>query len=406
MLSKTADICIIGGGILGSACAYYLSENTSKKIVLFEREAIACAASSRAAGFITLARTDTNLINIVRETFSAITSLEENLQENLGMVQPGSLYIASSQTGKDRLTATVDVTNSVGIATEKLSCETIQNKFPWMKLSGHEEIIFNPEDAIIDAYRVTQAYAKAAKLNGVEICTGVSVEKISRAQNRVSGLETTEGTISVPVVINAAGAWANLLTRSLGIGLPMVPVRSQFWLTESPGYFEPSHPFVIMSDARAYMRYEPGGFLFGIRESQPTYFNPGKLPIESDRMKLSSDPLGLDVLIDGTEALQDIFPDLENLGISHFVPGLSTYTPDGRFIIGRSEKVEGLYSVSGCCGAGLAISGGAGKVISELLNNQPLSFDISSYRPERLGQIDPFSEDFMASCTSPPPKKK
>jgi glycine/D-amino acid oxidase-like deaminating enzyme len=406
MLRKTADICIVGGGILGSACAYYLSKETSQKVILFEREAIACATSSRAAGFITLARTDANLINIVRETFSAISALEESLQEDLGMVQSGSLYIASSQAGKDRLKTTVDLTNSAGIATKSVSCESIQQKFPWLKLSGHEEIIFNPEDAIIDCYRVAQAYTKAAKQNGVEICTGVSVENIVTRQNRVAGLETSEGMVSAPVVINAAGAWANLLTKPLGIGLPMAPVRSQFWLTESPGYFEPEHPYIIMPDARAYMRYEPGGFLFGIREKKPTYYNPMSLSTETHRLKLSSDPLGLDVLIDGTQALQDVFPDLENLGISHFVPGLSTYTPDGRFIIGHSEQVEGLYSVSGCCGAGLAISGGAAKVISELINHHPLSFDISSYRPERLGKIDPFSEDFMASCTSPPPKKK
>ena len=125
-----------------------------------------------------------------------------------------------------------------------------------------------PEDGYIDGYSLASGYIKAAKRLGVEIHEHTEVLSICKTGQRVTGVKTTKGDFSASLVIDSAGVWAGMLAYELGIGFPMAPVRSHYWITVEYPLFSPLQPFVILPDARAYARPESHRLLFGFRETQ------------------------------------------------------------------------------------------------------------------------------------------
>jgi 4-methylaminobutanoate oxidase (formaldehyde-forming) len=103
-------------------------------------------------------------------------------------------------------------------------------------------------------------------------------------------------------------------------------------------------------------------------------------------------------LIEGFPLLHPFFPDLEKVGIAHYITGLSTYTPDSLFVLGPVPGIKGFLAATGCCGAGIAASGGIGRAIAELAAGLPSTFDLSPFRVDRFGPVDPMSAVFQKRC--------
>jgi 4-methylaminobutanoate oxidase (formaldehyde-forming) len=234
----------------------------------------------------------------------------------------------------------------------------------------------------------------------------VEVLSVSVYGGRVQELITSDGVVSAPVVVLAAGAWANRLAAPLDCGLAMAPVRSQYWLTEVDPIFPREHPVVILPDARAYTRPELGGLLFGLREGVSVGLDPGELPDDMSGYAFADDPDGWRSLEEGAPALRTFFPALDRVRIRRHVLGASTYTPDGLPLIGQVGGIEGLLAASGCCGAGIAMSGGLGQVLAALAFDDAPSFDIAPFRPDRFGNVEPSEPAFRARCAAARARKR
>ena len=181
---------------------------------------------------------------------------------------------------------------------------------------------------------------------------GVGVTGIRSRADRVVGVETSEGFVAGQVVIDAAGAWAGVLAWQLSIGLPMAPVRSQYWITAPHPLFAGRHPIVLLPDARAYARPEIGSLLFGLREAKSVHVDPWGLPEDISGLRLSNESEGWDSLMEGIPALARYFPAIEQIGIAHHIAGLSTYTPDGNVRPGRGAWAGGVAGCHGLFGRG------------------------------------------------------
>lgn len=407
MAIKTADIIIIGGGLLGTAAAYQLARRKVGRVVLFERLDIASQASSRAACLLTRARTKQVLMNLVQETYDCIAQIESELGESLGLQQVGSLTAAASPAAEAGIDALVVAARSFGIPSEMIDAKAVKELLPWMTTDTVAKAVYMPTDAFIDSAQLCNGYAKAARLHGAQICSRTGVKEILCQSGQVTGVRLENGEeVSAPVVIDAAGSWSNLLSYPLGIGLPMTPVRSHFWITGvNAELFPARQPFAVLPDARAFTRPDVGGLIIGIREPECVSYDPQKFPASIEHVDFTPDN-GWSTLSQCASGFERFYPGFRDLGIAHYVAGPSCYVPDAMFVVGPAPQINGFFAATGCCGAGVAAGGGIGRLVAEQVMRTETFVDETFFNPLRFGEINPFDPTFQQRCADARSNKK
>lgn len=402
------DMIIVGGGLLGCATAYQLAKRRAGNILLLDGNDIASQASARAACLLTRARTKPALMEMVQETYDCIEEMEVLLGESLGLQQCGSITIASSEASLREVEALEQAANRFGIANERIGQERVRELLPWINEEAVQVALYMPTDAFIDSALLCSGYAKAAQKLGVELKTNTKVREIAvTADGAVEGVVLCDGTkIQAPVVVNAAGSWANLLMRPLGIGLPFTPVRSHFWISDPDAErFPANHPFTVIPDARAFTRSDVGSLIIGLRESECQPFDPQTLTDKLEDFDFRAEAKWK-ILDECAPLLKPYLRDIDTLGIAHYMAGPSCYVPDAKFIIGGFKQHRGLFTVTGCCGGGVAAGGGMGRLAAEMILGETPFVDPALFAPDRFGEVDPFTVEFQKRCADARSNKK
>lgn len=406
-MEQKADILIIGGGLLGSATAYQLAKRGAGKILLLERQDIASQASARAACLLTRARTKPVLMKLVQETYDCIAEIETLLNDSLELQQCGSLTIAASEASLKGLEELEQAADNFGIANERLTPAQVKRLLPWIEEEQLTEALYMPTDGYIDSALLCCGYNRAAQKLGVEVRTRCGVKQILTEGDKVCGVELENGErVHAPVIVNATGAWANLLSYPLGVGLPLTPVRSHFWITEVDEERFPAHePFTVIPDARAFTRPDVGALIIGIREPECVSFDPKEMLRSIEDVDFEQGDKWR-VLSQCAPHFEPFFKAVKQVGIAHYVAGPSCYVPDAMFVLGGVKKVGGLFAVTGCCGAGVAAGGGMARLVAEQILGITPFVDPTPFAPERFGEIDPFDPAFQRRCAEARSNKK
>lgn len=406
-MEQNYDIIIIGGGLLGCATAYQLAKRKAGKILLLDGNEIASQASARAACLLTRARTKPALMELVQETYDCIEEIETLLDESLELQECGSITIASSENSLAGLDALEKAAVRFNIPNERINCDKVKELLPWIEASAVGVALYMPTDAFIDSALLCSGYARAAKKLGVKLHANCRVKEISVDNHEIKGVVLCNGEkLIAPVVVNAAGSWANLLMKPLQIGLPFTPVRSHFWITGiDKERFPVNHPFTVIPDARAFTRSDVGGLIIGLRESECQSIDPATLTDKLDYFDFKKEAEWT-VLDECAPLLKRYLSDIDELGFAHYIAGPSCYVPDAMFIVGGIHAYKGLYTVSGCCGGGVAAGGGMGRLAAELIVNEIPFVDPAFFAPGRFGEVDPFSADFQRRCADARSNKK
>ena len=182
------------------------------------------------------------------------------------------------------------------------------------------------------------------------------------------------------MVINAAGAHAWHLAHSVGVELPIVPVRHEFFVTVAADGLVPELPVIRIPDATLYLRAETDSLLCGGWEPSSLSLAPNEYPIDGQPPPVHED---WDVLAGFAEQLAPQFPQVSQLGIRSVFRGWPTFTPDGRFIIGESNRLKGLVMAGGCNAHGVSGSAGIGRHVVESIGDNPSSY-VASLSPDRF----------------------
>ena len=398
-MGKT-DLVIIGGGIFGCAIAYYYTKNNpEKQVVLLERNELNNAATSRAAALMTMVRSKRSYIPLTIETFKVAKEMEEELGETLDFKVVGMMHVAASEAKVRDLEVLMDIAREYDQEAYYINKEEAKEKAPWLDVEEALKIGFVPNEAYCDPYMLGTFFARCARNRGAKIRQGVEVVGIIHEAGTVKGVKTTEGDILAETVVDAAGVWAPLLAGMVGAGLPMAPVRSQYWITERSDLFPTNSPMVLLPDAQAYARPEGGGLLFGIREGKSLVASPKDVPKDITDFVFSADE-GMDDLFENGERLARFFPAFYDMGIKYYVAGFSGYTPDSQLVLGAVPGIKGFLVASGCCGAGISVAGGVGLGIAEMAAGKPNPLDFSEFEISRFGKIDPFGEEWLNKCAA------
>lgn len=394
------DILIIGCGIFGAAIAWALGcRGLGHRVLIVDRQAPASGATSRAAGLVTQVRSDPALQAVAGETLAAIELLKSRFGEDVGCHRVGALHVGPLAQ-QAALAQMLTACNAAGIRGQWQDKAQVLAQSPWLDPEAFDIAAFFTDECFVDPYLLSSAYLRGAQQMGAKLRLDTRVAHIQHHAGAVTGVELKDGAVlPARTVVNAAGAWSNLLSVELGLPLPMAPVRSQYWITERSQEFSPDGPIVFMTGIRAYARPEVGALLFGIRESAPAVADPRELPENLQGFVFdAADPDGWGNLANAFEPLSRYFPAIERLGIAHYITGPSNYTPDGQPIVGASARVAGLLVATGCNGSGITYSAGVGRLIAELICGETPFIDASRLDPARALQVDPFDPVFLKAC--------
>lgn len=399
-MAERFDLVIIGGGILGISTAYHAVRMGAVSVLVLERNQIASQATPRAAALLTQIRYKPSQLHMVQRTFAAIEELRAELRDDFGLRRTGSLHVASTPVTEMPLKIHAEEARRAGVEINWIDATDARRHTPWLNASGATAIVLTPGDMIADPHLFTNAYATAARTRGAVVRVNTEVTGLVRRGSEVLGVKTGAGEIHAGAVIDAAGAWAGLVAQEAGVALPMAPVWSHYWVTAPDAGFPPNMAYAILPDARAYVRPEVGGAIIGLRERKSLSLDPRTLPGDVDGLVRSSDEEADAMLLEGAGPLRTYFPGLDALHFVRFMAGLSAYTPDGEFVLGPAPGATRFFVAAGCCGSGIACSGGIGLAVAEAALGRAPSFDLAPFRPDRFGVIEPFAPAFRERCAA------
>ncbi|GIK99135.1 MAG: hypothetical protein BroJett029_33440 [Alphaproteobacteria bacterium] len=399
-LVDEAEVAIVGGGILGCSIAYHLGRRGVADVLLVERGELATQATARAAGLVLHGAADRNSLRMVRRTRAAMAELEDAFGEDPGFRPVGSLALVHAQERVADGLAAEALLREEGVSVEHLDPQAARTLCPWLEPADAALITFTPDDGYVDGARLAMSYLRAARRLGARARRGVGVDGFTRAGDRVTGVVTSAGVIRAGTVVVAAGAWSVALLHGLGWGMPATPVRSHYWITAPDGTGAPERPNVLLPDLRTYLRPEVGGMVLGFQEPRSQTFDPFTLPESTEAALRHDREAETDLLIEHAASLAAAIPGLGDWRFAHHIAGLSMYTPDGRILLGPVPGIGGLYLAGGCCGSGIAMSGGIGAAIADLVAGRAPEIDPAPLDPARFGTVDPESESFRALCAA------
>ena len=363
-LPKNADVVVIGGGVMGASTAYHLAARGVKNVLLLEKETFfGQGATGRCAGGVRYQFSTEINIKLSLASLPMLERFEEEIGQPIDYQQIGYLFLLTNEKEIAAFQHNVRLQHRLGVMTQWLEGDEIRQALPLMVLDDVLGGTFYPKDGIVDPNGVVMGYINAAKRLGARIHSGVPVLGIQAEAGRIIGVSTPFGKVSTPVVVNAAGPWAGIVSRMVDVPLPLTPLRRQ-WLTTTPIPDLPDDfPFVIDFTQALYFHPEGEGLLTGMS-------NPQESP-------------GFDQTIDQDwelvhlEAAVQRMPILEKAGVVSRLAGLYENTPDAHPIFGATP-VEGYYLVTGFSGHGFMHGPVAGLLMSEIiLDGHATTVDVS-----------------------------
>jgi sarcosine oxidase subunit beta len=372
-LPKTAEVVIIGGGVMGASTAYHLATRGLKNVVLLEREMfLGQGATGRCAGGVRYQFATEINIRLSLLSIPMLERFEEEIGQEIDYRKIGYLFLLTQEEDLEIFQQNLVLQHRLGVMTEWFDGEAIRSQFPIMNLDDVIAGTNHAEDGIVDPNGVVMGYIKAARQLGAQCFTSTAVEAILVEKGKVTGVHTSDGEISSPVVVNAGGPWAGVISNMAGISIPLVPLRRQ-WLTTTPLPDLPSgFPFVIDFSRSLYFHPEGEGLLTGMS-------NPDEVPGFNQAIDREWE-------ITHMEAAINRLPMLANAGVMSRIAGLYENTPDAHPIYG-STPIEGFYIVTGFSGHGFMHGPISGLLMSEIiLDGEATTLDISMLDLARFGE--------------------
>lgn len=377
-----AEIVVIGGGAVGCAVAYSLAKAGKTDVLLVEKEpTLAAVTTPQAAGLVGQVRNSVERTKLAMWSVKTFSQLERDDQAKPGWRQVGSLRIALCDERVNEFHRMKQVADKSGLEVEFIDQCAAKQKWPSMNFDRAKAILWCPSDGYLQPSDLTMSYVAHARRAGVRFQTNSGVRQVVVKDGRVTGVETNGGTIRCDIVVNAAGAHAYHIAHGVGLELPIVPVRHEYFVTVHSDGLEPGLPVVRIPDSTLYLRAEINSLLCGGWEPNGLSTDPRRFSLDMNPPPIDSD---WDALGWFAQQLAPEIPAVEQLGIRNVFKGWPTFTPDGRFIVGESSRVKGFVMAGGCNAHGVSGSAGIGRhVVESILDPDPSPY-VKSLNPDRF----------------------
>ena len=381
---QPAEFIIIGGGAVGCAVAYSLAKAGKTNVLLLEKEpTVAAVTTPQAAGLVGQVRNSVERTKLAMWSVKTFAQLERDTEARPGWRQVGSLRVALCPERAAEFKHMKEVADKAGLEAEFIDRRTAEKHWPMMNFERAEAVLWCPSDGYLQPSDLTMSYVAHARRMGVRFQTRTAVRRVVVKDGRVAGIETDDGTIECRMVINAAGAHAYHIAKSIGLELPIVPVRHEYFVTVHAEGLRPDLPVVRIPDSTLYLRAEINSLLCGGWERSGLSSDPRQFALDDQPPPIDPD---WDVLGWFAEQLAPEIPQVEELGVRSVFRGWPTFTPDGRFIVGESSRVKGFVMAGGCNAHGVSGSAGIGRHVVESILEPDASPYVKSLSPDRFSE--------------------
>ena len=353
------DVVVIGGGVHGLATAYYLARNHGiSRVAVVEKSYIGSGGSGRNTAIVRSNYLTPEGSKFYDRSVKLYEDLSRDLNFNVMFEQRGHMTLAHSDSSLRTMRWRAEVNKLVGIDSAVIDPAQIKELAPYLDVSDHPRYpihgaLWHPPGGIVRHDAVVWGYARAAAALGVHIHQETEVVGIDLADGKVSGVQTTQGAMATPVVVNCTAGWSSLVAAMAGVELPITTRPLQAAVTEPVKQF--LHPVIVSGSLHTYVSQTARGELvFGAAvDPFASYSTRGSLEFATG--------LAGHVL--------ELMPALANLRMLRQWAGLCDMTPDFGPIIGPTE-VDGFYVDVGWGTYGFKAGPVAGESVAAMIANQ------------------------------------
>ncbi len=371
-MPQSYDAIVVGAGVVGVSIAFHLAERGMKPLIL-ERRQVASGATGRSSGLVRMHYDLEAESRLAWSSFQYFRNWRERVGGECGFKRTGFLYIDKPEHNQ-HMQANVEMHQRIGIHSEIISAEDVKRMAPAFETGDFELAAYEPESGYADPTLTANSFLDAARKFGTTHLQECEVTGLKVTSGKVSGVQTSRGEFSAPIVVNAAGAWAGRMAEFAGLNLPL-----DTWTHDVAHFRRPpsiaEHPTVIDSALSMYFRPETGGLTLIALEDNNRL---GEAP-DADTQYVARD-----FVQRAADRLCQRIPAMEAGSLQSSHVGRDGLTPDQRAILGQSGP-EGYYLATGFSGTGFKTSPAVGCCIAELIvDGKAATVDISGFALERF----------------------
>ncbi len=359
-MQSSADVVVIGGGIVGCSIAYHLALRGVAPLLL-ERRQLSCGTTWHAAGLVGQLRATLNLTRLAQYSAELYQSLTQAGRDT-GYRRTGSISIATTAARLIELKRQAAMAGLFGLPAKELAPAQVGERYPLANVSDIAGGIFLPTDGQTSPVDTTQALASAARALGASIIENCKVTGLIREGGRAVGVLTDAGEIRAKVVVLAAGMWSRDFAGAHGVVVPLHACEHFYIVTEPIAGLPRDLPVLRDTDLCIYAREDAGKLLLGCFEPVAKPWGTNGIPEDFCFDQLPEDLEHFQPILD--RAVHRL-PILESAGIRLFFNGPESFTPDVRYILGEAPELPGLFVAAGFNSIGIQSAGGAGKVVAD-----------------------------------------
>lgn len=376
-LPTHARVVIVGGGIAGASTAYHLAKLGITDVVLLEQGKLTCGTTWHAAGLVGQTRANRNATRMSRYGIELYASLEAETGLATGWKQCGSLNVFRTPERLKLARRQMARAKSFGVEFEFIAPSEVPRHAPILRHDDLSGAVWIPGDGKANPTDLTQSLAKGARMRGVRIVEGAKVTGVRIHNGHVAGVSVLhEGApheIGCETVVNCGGQWAREFARGSGVNVPLYAAEHFYIVTEKIPGVTPDLPVIRDPDGFIYYKEEVGGLVMGGFEPVAKPWNVSPIPEGFEFQLLPEDWDQFEILM--TNAMHRT-PCLETAQVKMLLNGPESFTPDGNFILGETPEVAGYFVCAGFNSAGIANSGGAGRLTAEWIAGGEAPLDL------------------------------
>ena len=382
-MRDSAQVVIIGGGIVGCSIAYHLTKRGWRDVIIIEKGELTSGSTWHAAGLVGQLRSHRNVTRMLQYSVSLYETLEAETGLTTGWKRCGCLHLATTEARLFELKKGATTARSFGLEMHMITPKEAQKIFPILDMDGIIGAAFMPSDGQADPSGLTMAMAKGAMNRGATVEQKTMVTGFQIKDNRIRAVVTDRGTIRCETVVNAAGMWGREIGLMMGVNIPLVPFQHQYLVTEAIEGLPPGLPTLRDKDSLLYYKEEVGGLVMGGYERDGIPWAIHGIPWGFTQELLEADFDHFDSI---SQAAMKRTPCLNQAGIARLVNGPEAFTPDGNCMLGPAPELENCFVAVGFNAFGIAAGGGAGRMVAEWIIDGEPSLNIWPLDIRRFGQ--------------------
>ena len=367
-MDESAEVVIVGGGVMGASVAYHLTALGITDIVLLERDELASGSTSKSAGGIRAQFADELNVRIALRSIDEFAAFAELVGAEIDFQQAGYLFLLDNEEDAGQFRAALELQHSLGVPSREIPGSEAAEIVPGLETSDLLAATFCPIDGYATPEAVVQGYAAAARRGGARIRQGEPATGIDVEGGRVTGVATAGGRIATGTIVCAAGAWSGEVAALAGVDLPVHGERRFMHYTPDSGGLPRSLPLTVDFSTGFYFHSEGPGLVFGGREE------------------------ALEAI---AEHAMRRLPLLVELPVQTSWSGFYEMSPDHNAIVGAAADPQGFLYATGFSGHGFQQAPAVGEHLAELVTGRQPSLDLSPFSLERFARGEVRQEHFV-----------